>query len=121
MATSFYDTEKFEDKGRSIRLNEIKQKMPEGRFKVADAKKQKALNSDVQYPILVLQDEDGNRYEVMAWERDVKECGRQWAGTHPTDWGFVEFRLSSTGTRFEIVPAEDQSEPEEQVGKKGKK
>lgn len=103
----FYNTEKFERKNRSIRLNEITQKVPAGPLKVIGMRKQKS-QSGIEYPILILEDQDRSQYDVFAWERDVIECGREWGDMDPTDWGYVQFQLASNKTRFELVPCNPQ-------------
>lgn len=119
MAESFYNKEKFQRQSgvRQLKLNDLAQEFPKGRLKIVDRKKQQALNDpNKTYPILTLEDETKTRYEVMAFERDVLECAQEWGdATDPLDYGYVIIRKAATNTRMQIVPAEDQLEPEEIV------
>lgn len=84
--------------------------MPKGPLKVIGARKQKA-GTGIEYPILVLEDKTRSHFDVFAWERDVIQCGQEWGAIDPTDWGFVEFKMASNKTRYEIIPCNPQPDP----------
>lgn len=98
---------------RFLILSDMEQEMPSGRCKVTGAEKRRS-NSGKEFPVLTLEDNDGNEYQVSAWQRDVRDCVKQWGvKVHPKDWGYVEFK--KVGNRYTIVPAAHQEPEAEEV------
>lgn len=98
--------------GRYLILNDANQQMPTERLKVRGAEMRKT-NAGNDYPVLLLQGEDGNEYAASAWPRDVEQCIRQW-NNDPELWGYVA--IVKNGNRYAIVPAPDQKPREERIG-----
>lgn len=101
----FYDTAKVRSE-RFVRMNDTEQQPPAGRLKVVKAEKRLSADKK-EYPVLVLEDEDGNQVCASAWERDVAACLKQWGEVDPVDWGYVVFRKMER--RFLLEPAADQN------------
>lgn len=79
--------------------------MPDGNLKVETAEMRKN-SSGVEFPVLQLTDEDGNKYDCSAWARDVRACINEY-GKEPTSWGAVRVALNTSKTRYELVPAKE--------------
>lgn len=114
MADSFYSTDNL-DGNRYLILSDVEQVMPATRCKVTAAKMETSTSSGKTFPILEMEDEEGNQYRVCAWKRDVTKCLKQWGGVPPTDWGFVSFISAQGGKRYEIAPSSDQTPKPEDV------
>ena len=54
-------------------------------------------------PVLILEDNDGEKYVICAWKRDVLECINQY-GNDTEQWNAVKFE--NKNGRMQLVPAD---------------
>lgn len=101
-----YDNATTSNGNRFLILTDMKQEMPTGVLLVESAKMRKNY-AGKEYPVLTVEDEKGERYDIAAWERDVKEVIRQF-GTNTDTWnaqGGLLLQKNPSGTRWMILPA----------------
>lgn len=89
--------------GRFLILNDTEQEFPTACMKVVAAEEKMSYGGK-PYPVLTLEDDDGDTYQVAAWKRDVLKCIQQF-GTDPLKWEEVKISLAVGGRRYELVPA----------------
>jgi hypothetical protein len=108
-----YDTDGLNGE-RFIILNDTHQDVPKGELEIVGSEVRTNRDSK-QYPVLLLEDTDGNKFQVAAWKRDVRACILQWGGKVP-DWiagrATVRLVLNDSKSRFEISPVGNRAKTE---------
>jgi hypothetical protein len=98
---------------RYIILSDMEQVMPSTRCKVTGAVKRKS-SSGKEFPVLTIEDTEGNSYSVSAWARDVAACIKQWGTGNPVgSWGYIGFEKKAN--RYRLIPHENQLPDVEEV------
>lgn len=100
--TDGFEYDESSNENRFIILSDLKQEVPTGHLRVVKGEMRKTANNK-EYPVLLMEDNDGSSYQVAAWKRDVKRCVAQWGGKIE-NWGTVHIALAQTGTRYELIP-----------------
>jgi len=100
---SFYDIDGIMGY-RYIILSDMEQEIPNGPLKVKACEMREAAGGK-KYPVLRLEDEDGNEFILSAWKRDVRRCIQEWGG-NPLSWGYITLKRGAT--RIDIFPSEPQ-------------
>lgn len=100
-----YDDVNNSSGSRFIILTDLKQEVPTGRLYVMREEMRKTYTGK-EYPVLTVEDEDGNSYDVAAWPRDVKrvllEFGKDTKGWNAQ--GGIQLQKNSSASRWEFVP-----------------
>lgn len=86
---------------RWLILSDKDQKFPTTPLIVVDAREQDTMKG-IKMPVLTLEDEDGNKYKMCGWKRDVKNCIDQY-GSKTEQWGEVQF--TNKNGRWILEPA----------------
>lgn len=102
-----YDDVSTSNGSRFIILTDTKQDVPTGRLYVMREEMRKTY-AGKEYPVLTVEDEDGNAYDVAAWPRDVKRVLIQYGNSTQgwNDQGGIRLQKNSNGSRWEFVPCE---------------
>jgi len=100
-----YDDDNLGGNGeRYIIMSDVKQQIPRRPLRVTKTELRMGRTGK-EYPVLTLQDADGNNVACAAWKRDVSMCIKEW-GKNPILWGDVEIVVK--GKRLELWPCDEQ-------------
>lgn len=89
---------------RWLILSDANQKFPTGELIVDWAgERASKTNPEKKNQILILSDEEGNKYTICVWKRDVIECINQY-GSDTEQWNGVKFELKNG--RMQLVPTD---------------
>lgn len=100
-----YDNATTRNGNRFLILTDLTQEVPTGPLLVVREEMRKNY-AGKEYPVLTVEDESGELYDVAAWERDVKrviaEFGKDTAGWNTQ--GGIMLKKNGNGSRWEFHP-----------------